>query len=432
MGMSDPLRIGVIGLGTVGGGVMKLLGAHGALIEARAGRALTVTAVSARDRAKDRGLDLSAVAWEDDPVALVRRDDVDVVVEAMGGEDGPVKIAVETALGLGKSVVTANKALLAHHGQALAETAEANGALLRFEAAVAGGVPCVKALGEGLAGNRITRVIGVLNGTCNYILTRMEAEGAPYAEVLADAQRLGYAEADPSFDVGGTDAAHKLALLAAMAFGTRVDFGGVRTEGIDQLSLADIAHATELGFRIKLLGVARQGEGGLEQRMQPCLVPAASPIGKLEGVTNMVLLEGDAVGRVVLEGPGAGAGPTASAIAADLIDIARGARTPAFGQPAASLKAAGRATGGAPAAYYLRLALRDQPGVLARVTAALGDEGVSIHRMRQTADEAEGGEATVLIVTHETQRPRLDAALAMIAQSAVSTGAPVAIRIEQL
>ncbi|MEX2517884.1 MAG: homoserine dehydrogenase [Paracoccaceae bacterium] len=430
--MNDPLRIGVIGLGTVGGGVMKLLGAHGALIAARAGRALTVTAVSARDRVKDRGLDLADTAWEDDPIALVRRGDVDIVVEAMGGEDGPAKRAIEAAFSLGKSVVTANKALLAHHGQALAEAAEANGAQLRFEAAVAGGVPCVKALGEGLAGNRISRVIGVLNGTCNYILTRMEAEGAPYAEVLADAQRLGYAEADPSFDVGGTDAAHKLALLAALAFGTRVDFDGVKTEGVDQLGLADIAHAKELGYRIKLLGVARQGEGGLEQRMQPCLVPAGSPIGKLEGVTNMVLLEGDAVGRIVLEGPGAGAGPTASAIAADLIDIARGARTPAFGVPAGMLKAAGRATGGASAAYYLRLALRDQPGVLARVAAALGAEGVSIHRMRQTADEAEGGEATVLIVTHETQRPKLDAALAVIAQSAVSTGAPVAIRIEQL
>ncbi|WP_340109687.1 homoserine dehydrogenase [Pikeienuella sp. HZG-20] len=430
--MADPLRIGIIGLGTVGGGVLKLLSDNAALIAARAGRPLSVVAVSARNRGRDRGADLSAIDWEDDPVALARRDDIDIVVEAIGGEDGPAKAAVEAALGAGRHVVTANKAMLAHHGQALAEMAEARGAALRFEGAVAGGIPCVKALGEGLAGNRIARVMGVLNGTCNYILTRMEAEGAPYADALAAAQRLGYAEADPAFDVGGVDAAHKLALLAALAFGTRVDFANVKTEGIDQISLADIEHAAEMGYRIKLLGVARLHEDGLEQRMQPCLTPAASPIGKLDGVTNMVVLEGDAVGRIVQEGPGAGAGPTASAIVADLIDIARGARTPAFGVPAATLRAAPRAIGRAPAAYYLRLALRDEPGVLATVAAALGAEGVSIHQMRQTAGDSQGDEATVLITTHETRREKLDAALATIAASNVETGPPVAIRIEQV
>lgn len=427
--MTTPLRIGIAGLGTVGGGVVKIVEAHGDLLAARAGRPVAVTAVSARSRVKDRGFDLDAYAWEDDPVALARRDDVDLLVEAMGGEDGPAKAAVEAALAAGKHVVTANKAMLAHHGQAMAEAAEASGAALRFEAAVAGGIPCVKALGEGMAANRIERVMGVLNGTCNYILTRMEAGGEAYDDVLADAQRLGYAEADPSFDVGGIDAAHKLALLAALAFGAQVDFDGVKTEGIDHVSLADIRHAGEMGYRIKLLGVARMHRDGLEQRMQPCLVPADSPVGKLDGVTNMVVLEGDFVGRTVYEGPGAGEGPTASAIVADIVDIARNGATPVFGVPAAALAAAPRATGRTPAAYYLRLALRDEPGVLAQVAAALGAEGVSIHRMHQ---EGEAGEATVLIVTHETLRDRLDAALAAVAQSDVSLAPPVALRIEAI
>ena len=428
--MTSPLRIGVIGLGTVGGGVVKITNTHRDLLTARTGREVVVTAVSAQSRSKDRGFDISGFAWEDDPVALARRDDVDLVVEAMGGEDGPAKAAVETALALGKHVVTANKAMLAHHGQAMAETAEANGAALRYEAAVAGGIPCVKALTEGMAANKLTRVMGVLNGTCNYILTVMEKTGADYADVLADAQKLGYAEADPSFDVGGIDAAHKLALLAAGAFGTRVDFDGVKTEGIDKVSLADIEHAAEMGYRIKLLGVARMHDGALEQRMQPCLVPATSPVGALDGVTNMVVLEGDFVGRTVYEGPGAGEGPTASAIMADVVDIARGVNVPAFGIPARALAPADRALNQTSAAYYLILALKDESGVLAKVTAALGAEGVSIHQMRQHGESE--GEATVLIVTHETKRDRLDAALAVIENSEVSTGAPVAIRIEQV
>ncbi|MEO0363379.1 MAG: homoserine dehydrogenase, partial [Pseudomonadota bacterium] len=268
--------------------------------------------------------------------------------------------------------------------------------------------------------------------TCNYILTRMERTGESYEAVLEDAQKLGYAEADPSFDVGGIDAAHKLALLAAMAFGTEVDFDGVKVEGIERVALSDIRHAAEMGYRVKLLGVARMNEGGLEQRMQPCLVPAASPVGKLEGVTNMVVLEGDFVGRTVLEGPGAGEGPTASAIVADMVDVARGARAPAFGAPAATLVRAKRAAGGPPAAFYLRLALKDAPGVLARVAAALGEADVSIHQMRQDTDDAPAGEATVVIVTHETSRAALDAALGRIEASGVAVGAPVAIRIEPL
>jgi homoserine dehydrogenase len=428
--MPDPLRIGLAGLGTVGAGVVRMLQAHGGTIAARAGRPVEIAAVSARSRLRDRGVDLAAYAWEDDPVALARRADVDLVVEVVGGENGPAKATAATALGGGKHLVTANKAMLARHGQALAELAEANGVALRFEAAVAGGIPVVKALIEGLAGNAITRVMGVMNGTCNYILTRMEAEDAPYAEVLEAAKRLGYAEADPSFDVGGTDAAQKLALLAAAAFGTRIDFDGMTVEGIERVSLADIEHAAELGYRIKLLGVARMSAAGLESRMQPCLVPAASPLGQLEGVTNMVVLEGDFVGRIVMSGPGAGVGATASAIVGDIVDIARGLVIPPFGRPAATLATPGRAGDGAPAAYYLRFLVDDAPGVLAKVAAALGAAGISINRMRQV--EHAGPEAPVLIVTHLAERAPLDAALAEIGRLAVCRDTPVAIRIEEL
>lgn len=427
---NKPLRIAIAGLGTVGGGVVRMLQTHGALIEARAGRPIEIAAISARSRKRDRGFDISAYEWEDDPVALARRPDIDLVVEVIGGEDGPAKATASTALAGGKHLVTANKALLARHGQALAEAAEAAGVALRFEAAVAGGIPVVKALTEGLAGNAITRLMGVMNGTCNYILTRMEAEDAPYAQVLEEAKRLGYAEADPSFDVGGIDAAQKLALLTATAFGTRVDYDAITVEGIERVSLADIEHAAELGYRIKLLGVARASGAGLEARMQPCLVPAGSPLGQLEGVTNMVVLEGDFVGRIVLSGPGAGEGPTASAIVGDVIDVARGLVIPAFGRPAATLAASGRASEGAPAAYYLRFLLADAPGTLAQVATALGAAGISINRMRQVAHE--GAEAPVLVVTHATARAPLDSALAAIAGLRVCRAAPVAIRIEDL
>jgi homoserine dehydrogenase len=407
-----------------------MLQTHGATIAARAGRTVEIAAVSARSRHRDRGVDLSAYAWEDDPVALARRDDVDLVVEVMGGENGPARATAMAALGAGKHLVTANKAMLARHGQSLAEAAEAHGVALRFEAAVAGGIPVVKALTEGLAGNAITRLIGVLNGTCNYILTRMEAEDAPYAAVLEAAQRLGYAEADPAFDVGGIDAAQKLALLAATAFGTRVDMEGMIVEGIERVGLEDIEHAAELGYRIKLLGVARSTSSGLEARMQPCLVPAGSPVGQLEGVTNMVVLEGDFVGRIVMSGPGAGEGPTASAIVGDVIDVARGLVIPAFGRPAATLSAPRRAAAGAPASYYLRFLLADARGTLAQVAAALGAAGISINRMRQV--EHAGPEAPVLVVTHRAERAPLDAALAEIAGLAVCRDTPVAIRIEEL
>ena len=428
--MSSPLRLAIAGLGTVGAGIVRMLAENGDVIAARAGRPVEIVAVSARSRGRDRGVDISGFAWEDDPVAMARRDDVDVLIEVMGGEDGPARAATLAALGSGRHVVTANKALMARHGQDMAERAESAGVALRYEAAVAGGIPIVKALAEGLAGNRIDRVLGVMNGTCNYILTMMEETGAAYADVLADAQRLGYAEADPAFDVGGMDAAQKLALLAAAAFGTRVDIDGVVVEGIERVSLTDITHAADMGYRIKLLGVARMNAGGLETRMQPCLVPADSPLGQLEGVTNMVAVEGDFVGRIVMQGPGAGAGPTASAIIADVVDIARGLAMPAFGRPAAGLVAAPVSADGSEAAYYLRFGLVDSPGVLAQVAAALGRSGISINRMRQY--EHSEAEAPVLIVTHRTGRAALDAALAEIAGLDVCRADPVAIRIEDV
>ncbi|UPH71048.1 homoserine dehydrogenase [Abyssibius alkaniclasticus] len=425
-----PLRIAIAGLGTVGAGIVKIVQKHGDMLAARAGRPIVITAISARSRSKNRGVKLDGYAWEDDPIALARRPDVDLVVEVMGGEDGPAKACVENSLKFGKHVVTANKALLAKHGNMLAALAEDCAVSLRYEAAIAGGIPIIKSLGEGLAGNDITRVMGVMNGTCNYILTVMEATGADYADVLAAAQAKGYAEADPETDVGGYDAAHKLAVLAALAFGTKVDYSGVTIEGIERISLPDIHNARDMGYRIKLLGVARMNADGLEQRMQPCLVPANSPLGQLEGVTNMVVVEGDFIGQIVASGPGAGEGPTASAIMGDIVDIARGLTMPTFGIPAGELAGAPRSASGSDAEYYLRFALLDAPMVLSRVTGILGTHGVSIDRCRQY--DHDGDTAPLLIVTHTTPRAVLDAALAEISALEACLAAPVAIRIENV
>ncbi|WP_299816035.1 homoserine dehydrogenase [uncultured Jannaschia sp.] len=426
--MTSPLRLGIAGLGTVGVGVARMLASNADLLVARTGREIRIAAVSARTRDRDRGVDLSGYAWEDDPVALARRDDVDLLVELMGGADGPAKAATEAALAAGKPVVTANKAMLAIHGQALAELAEANGAALRFEAAVAGGIPCIKTLTESLAGNRITRVSGVMNGTCNYILTRMEDAGLPYDEVFEEARALGYLEADPTLDVGGIDAAHKLAILAAIAFGTQVDFAGVQLQGIERISIDDIHRARDMGYRIKLLGEARATPEGIEQSMRPTLVPVDSPLGQLEGGTNMVVIEGDAVGRIVLRGAGAGEGPTASAVLGDICDVARGLDIPSFGQPATTLTVAARATTAACAAHYLRMVLRDEPGALARVATVLGRAGVSIDRMRQYNHV--GDDAPVLIVTHPCPPAVLAAALGEVQETGVVRGEPVALQIQ--
>ena len=426
-----PLRLGIAGLGTVGIGVVRIVAEHADMIAARAGRPVVITAVSARDRAKNRDADLSGFAWEADPVALARRDDVDVFIEVMGGHEGPARDATEAAIAAGKDVVTANKALLAHHGQALAMAAEAAGLALRFEAAVAGGIPVIKALTEGLAGNKMRRVMGVMNGTCNYILTRMESAGLPYDQVFEEARQLGYLEADPNLDVGGIDAGHKLSLLAAIAFGTQVSFDAMELEGIGAVSIDDIRLAADMGYKIKLLGVAQMTGRGLEQRMTPCLVPADSPLGQLQGGTNMVVLEGDSVGQIVLRGAGAGMGPTASAVMGDVIDLARGVRIPAFGRPAAGLSVPVAAATTAPAPYYLRMTLLDKPGALAKIATCLGDSGISIDRMHQYG-HAGASEAPVLIVTHKATRDDITHATGRFAATGVMVGAPVAIRIEEV
>ncbi|MEX0319309.1 MAG: homoserine dehydrogenase [Ruegeria sp.] len=428
--MTQALRLGIAGLGTVGVGVVRIIRRQADLLAARTGRRIEIVAVSARDADKDRGVSLSGYAWETDPVALAKRDDIDVFVELMGGSEGAAKDATEAALASGKDVVTANKALLAIHGQALAEQAEAAGRVIRFEAAVAGGIPVIKALTEGLAGNGITRVMGVMNGTCNYILTRMESQGLGYNALFDECAKLGYLEADPNLDVGGIDAAHKLTLLASIAYGTRPNFDGIEVEGIQRIELEDIRQASDMGYRIKLLGVAQRSPRGLEQRMQPCLVPADSPLGQLEGGTNMVVVEGDAVEQIVLRGPGAGEGPTASAVLGDICDLARGLHIPTFGQPADTLEAAQPARTGLPAPYYLRTALLDKPGALAKVAAILGEAGISIDRMRQYGHT--NSTAPVLIVTHKTTRAALDEALSALKETDVVALEPVALRIEEL
>jgi len=428
--MMKPLRVGIAGLGTVGAGVVKLLARQAELITARAGRPITVTAVSARDRNRDRGISLEGLIWHDDPLALAWDENVDVVVELIGGSDGPAKALAEKALAAGRPVVTANKALLAVHGVALAQAAEAASLPLAYEAAVAGGIPVIKVLREGLAANRVSRVAGILNGTCNYILTTMREEKREFADVLADAKRLGYAEADPSFDIDGVDAAHKLAILAGLAFGQKIEFSSLHVEGIRRISALDIAFAQELGYRIKLLGIAERMEAGISLRVHPAMVPVTKPIATVDGVFNAVLLEGDFSGPVFLQGRGAGEGPTASAVVADLIDIARGNQIPVWGMAQSALGEA-RVVPMAhlTSAYFLRLMVVDQPGVLADVTAILRDHGISLESMLQHGRKP--GEAVpIVLVTHETREDAVNAALARIAMLEAVLETPALIRIE--
>jgi homoserine dehydrogenase len=430
--LSAPLRIALAGLGTVGAGVVRVVAAQADLLAARCGRTVEVVAVSARNRAADRGVDISGFAWYDYPVAMAREADADVVVELIGGEDGPARAVCEAAIAAGRHVVTANKALLAVHGPALAAAAERAGVSLNFEAAIAGGVPIVKALREGLAANRIDRVYGILNGTCNYILTTMREQRRSFADVLAEAQQLGYAEADPTTDVDGFDAAHKLALLASLAFGTKVDFPGVAVEGIRDVSLDDIDYAGELGHRIKLLGSARLTEHGLEQRVYPCMVAESAPIAHVEGATNAVVASGDFVGDTVYEGAGAGAGPTASAVVADIVDIARGTRIPVFGVPTAALRELPRApTERHRGAFYVRLTVRDRAGVIADVAAAFRDEAVSIESMIQRA-RSQIEAVPVVLMMHECEEAQLQRALARIAALDAIVEKPTMIRIETI
>ena len=428
--MKTPLRIGIAGLGTVGAGVVKLLAEHGRLLALRGGRPLKVMAVSARSRTKKRDIDLSGVRWEKDPLSLATASDIDVVVELIGGSSGVARRLVQRALGAGKHVVTANKALLALHGAEIAALAEKKDRILAFEAAVAGGIPIIKALREGLVGNRVRRLYGILNGTCNYILTTMRETGRDFDVVLAEAQAAGYAEADPSFDVDGIDAAHKLAVLTGAAFGARVNFAGIHVEGIRRVTSMDIQFAEELGYRIKLLGLARETRHGIEQRVHPCMVPLATPIAHIEGVFNAVVIEGDFVGTTMFQGRGAGQGPTASAVVADLVDVARGRHMPAFVVPAASL--ADRPA--APmdrhvGAYYMRLMVQDRPGVISAVSGALAKERISLESMLQRG-RSQSGDVPVVLTTHETEEAAMRRALTHIAKLKAVAQEPCLIRIE--
>ncbi len=426
---ATPLRIAVAGLGTVGAEVVRILAADADLITARAGRPIQVTDVSARDRSRDRGIDLSPYTWHDDATAMATNADVDLVVELVGGADGPAHAVVRNGLAAGKDVVTANKAMLAKHGVALAAQAEDGGKTLAYEAAVAGGIPVVKALREGLAGNRVSGISGILNGTCNFILTTMRETGRGFADVLKEAQDLGYAEADPAFDIDGNDAGQKLAIMASIAFGIPVDEQAVYLEGITSVSADDIAFADELGYRIKLLGIARQTDAGIEQRVHPVMIDRTAPLGQIEGVTNAVQLEGSAVGTIVLTGPGAGAGATASSVLADLVDIAAGRVGPTFGIPHTQM----RALPTAPmeqlvSAFYLRLMVWDQPGVIASVAGALGQHGVSLESVLQRGRDP-GEVVPVVMVLHECEERAIRAALDEIEKLDAVAEKPTLIRI---
>jgi homoserine dehydrogenase len=429
--MNPPLKIGIAGLGTVGAGVIKLMAEHNRLLSLRGGRPLKLVAVSARSRSKKRDIDVSGVRWERDPLALASAPDVDVVVALIGGSGGIARRLVQSALRTGKHVVTANKALLAMHGAELAELAERRGSILAFEAAVAGGIPIIKALREGLVGNRVRRLYGILNGTCNYILTTMRETGRDFDVVLKEAQAAGYAEADPSFDVDGIDAAHKLAVLTGTAFGARVNFAGVHVEGIRRVTAMDIQFAQELGYRIKLLGLARETRHGIEQRVHPCMVPLEAPIAHIEGVFNAVVVEGDFVGTTMFQGRGAGQGPTASAVVADLVDVARGRHMPAFVVPAARL--ADKKTSPMDrheGAYYMRLMVQDRPGVIAAVSGVLAKERISLESMLQRG-RSQSDEVPVVLTTHETEEARMRRAAARIARLPAVAEEPCLIRIEQ-
>lgn len=432
--MTQPLKIAIAGLGTVGTGVVKILQTHKDTIAARTGREVKIAAVADLDKKRDRGVDLSGVTWFDDAAAMVAQADIDVYVELMGGAEGIARRTVEAALARKIHVVTANKALLAHHGVALAKTAEAAGVTLAFEAAVGGGIPIIKALREGLTANSITRVTGILNGTCNYILTTMRNTGRDFADVLKEAQALGYAEADPTFDIDGIDTAHKLAILTSLAFGTQVDIKSVHAEGIRHISALDIQYAEEFGYRIRLLGLAERDKktGGIVQRVYPCLITLDQPLAGVDGVFNAIVAEGDFVGRSVYEGRGAGEGPAASAVVADIVDIAAGRTVPTFGVPATHLKVLPSVPLDQHVGeYYVRLLVVDRPGVLADIAGAFRDEQVSMESVLQRG-KAENANVNIVIITHEAQESNLKRALKHLQANAALVEPPHMMRIENL
>lgn len=434
--MTKPLKLGIAGLGTVGAGLLQLLARNRQHLTEMTSRSLDVVAVSARNRDRDRGVPLSDVRWYDDAAELARDSDIDVFVELIGGDEGIAKTAVEAAIKAGTHVVTANKALLAKHGIALARLAEQHKVALNYEAAVAGGIPIIKTLREAVAANQVERVYGILNGTCNYILSQMEDQKLAFADVLRDAQNRGYAEADPTFDIGGFDAAHKLAIITTLAFGSEVPFDQVHVEGIEGITSQDIEAASDLGYRIKLLGVALRTASGIEARVHPAMVPKHNAVADVSGVTNCVAIDGDTIGNLLLVGPGAGGAPTASAVASDIVDIARGTILAPFVRPAASLQPFKRADLGAhQGAYYVRLAVFDRPGTMAAIAKCMGDQDVSLESIVQrhaSPRPASGEAAPVTMITHETAEENIRAALADIERDGKVAEKPQMIRIEAL
>ncbi|MEZ2130614.1 MULTISPECIES: homoserine dehydrogenase [unclassified Sinorhizobium] len=436
--MTDALRIGIAGLGTVGASLVRIIQQRSDELTATCGRPVKIVAVSARDRNKDRSIDLTGIEWFGGPVDLAHGADIDVFVELMGGAEGAANASVRAALARGLHVVTANKALLAYHGVELAQIAEEKGSLLNFEAAVAGGIPVIKALRESLTGNTVSRVYGIMNGTCNYILTRMEKEGLSFADCLKEAQRLGYAEADPTFDIEGNDTAHKLAILTTLAFGNQIAADDIYLEGISNISIDDIHAAADLGYRIKLLGVAQRTETGIEQRVHPTMVPLESVIAQVDGVTNAVAIESDVLGELLMVGPGAGGNATASAVLGDIADIAKsrpGAqRVPVLGHPAAALKPYKKAQiqsheGG----YFIRLTVLDRTGVFANVASHMAENNISLESIVQRSKQhlAPSHHQTIILVTHATMEDSVRKAVAAIATEGYLVGEPQVIRIER-
>jgi len=426
--MNKPLRIAVAGLGTVGGGVASVLLTRGKELEERAGRTLELVGVSARDKSKNRAANVSKIAWENDARALVKSD-ADVIVELIGGEEGIAYDLVKSALVSKKHVVTANKALLAYHGAELAALAEENNVALKFEAAAAGGIPIVKALRESLIAYGIDSVRGILNGTCNYILTQMEATGQSFADVLKEAQKLGYAEADPTLDVGGGDTAHKLAVLSALAFGVTPNLKSMKIEGIEHITPDDIRFAREFGYRIKLLGLARKRGDHIDQRVQPAMVKLATPLADVEGPFNAVVANAGEAGPFFFEGRGAGEAPTAGAVIADLVDIARGSVGAPFGRPAKRLTRNDTQPGPRSCAFYLRFEVLDVPGVLAEIAGRLSESEVSIESMIQRG-RAPGEPVAIVMITHECVETSVASALKAIAASAKVVAKPCMIPME--
>jgi homoserine dehydrogenase len=423
-------RVGVAGLGNVGTGVLKFLAERPDF--APAGGRVRIAGVTARSRSRPRAFDISGLPWFDDPVALAASPDVDVFVELIGGSDGPAKAAVEAALKAGKPVVTANKALIAEHGAELAALAEAQGAPLLFEAAVMGGTPAVKMLREALVGDDVRSVAGILNGTCNFILTEMQGAGRAFADVLAEAQRLGYAEADPTMDVGGFDAAHKITILAALAFGCAPSYGAAEIEGIDQIELLDIQMAKDLGYVIKLIASADRTADGVLVRVHPSLVPVDHPLAQTGGALNALFIEGARIGRIFIQGPGAGSGPTAAAVSADIADVMTGAARPVFQRPAGTLKPftpvdPARNLGRA----YLRFLVRDEPGVIAAVSETLAEAGVSIESFLQKPVKDAAG-VPIVLTTHAVAESVLTAAIARIAGLPAVIDKPRLLRIARI